>query len=166
MTKKLNIFELHRTINEKKQRKSECYEKVLEICHKKVITATEHKQLRILFEVPEYVYGFPIFDINECIIFLLKNLKSNGFLVKYYFPKILYISWDFDEIKKTEEQETQKDIQNKKFQENIDKYNQAAKQITQPKQTMPQLTSSLLQPKQASAALKVKPTGRLSLNIF
>ena len=39
--KKLNILELHRTINEKKNRKAECYEKVLEICHKKINLAAE-----------------------------------------------------------------------------------------------------------------------------
>ena len=97
--KKINIFELHRTINEKNQRKSECYEKVLEICHKKVTVAAENKKLRCMIQVPEYVYGYPLYNLNECIKFILKSMERNGFLVIYYFPKILYISWDFEEIK-------------------------------------------------------------------
>ncbi len=107
MAKRLNIFELHRTINEKNMKKTECYEKVLEICHKKITAATENKQLRILFEVPEYVFGYPIFDLNSCITFLMNSLKGNGFLVMYYFPKTLYISWDFSEIKKKETEKKQ-----------------------------------------------------------
>ncbi len=175
MTKKLNIFELHRTINEKNQRKAECYEKVLEICHRKITMATNHKQLRTLFEVPEYVYGFPIFDINDCITFLLKNLKSNGFLVKYYFPKVLYISWDFDEIKQNEQDKTtlqQSNIQqnnNLQFQDTLEikSLMNPNKQNTQKqKSVIPQLTSSLIVPKQNGAALKMKSTGRLALNIF
>lgn len=168
MTKRLNIFELHRTINEKNQKKSECYEKVLEICHRKVTTAAEHKQLRILFEVPEYVYGYPIFNINDCISFVMKNLKSNGFLIKYYFPKVLYISWDFDEIKKNEEQDN-KIIPNTTDNMELSTLINQNKQIQntpKQKQIMPQLTSSLITPKQTSAALKIKPTGRLALNIY
>lgn len=173
MTKRLNIFELHRTINEKNLKKSECYEKVLDICHRKVTTAAEHKQLRILFEVPEYVYGYPIFSINDCISFLMKSLKSNGFLIKYYFPKVLYISWDFDEIKKNEEHDKiiQNNTGNMAKLDNLElstliNQNKQIQNIPKQKQIMPQLTSSLINPKQTSAALKIKPTGRLALNIY
>lgn len=98
--KKLNIFELHRTIHEKKQRKHECYEKVLEICHKKITIAAENKKLRCMIEVPEYIYGYPLYNLNDCINFIVNHMQKNGFLVTYYFPKILYVSWDFEEMKK------------------------------------------------------------------
>jgi hypothetical protein len=97
--KRLNILELHRTINEKNMRKTETYEKVLESCHRKITLGSQTRQLRCMFEVPEYIPGYPIFDLNSCIKFLMATLKANGFLVNYYFPKILYISWDFDEIR-------------------------------------------------------------------
>ncbi len=97
--KKLNILELHRTINEKKNRKTECYDKVLEICHKKINLAAEQKRLRCMIQVPEYICGYPLYDLNDCLNYLLTSLKANGFLVNYYFPKVLYISWDFEEIK-------------------------------------------------------------------
>lgn len=97
--KRLNILELHRTINEKNMRKTETYEKVLEFCHRKITLGSQTRQLRCMYEVPEYIPGYPIFDLNSCIKFLMATLKANGFLVKYYFPKILYISWDFDEIR-------------------------------------------------------------------
>jgi hypothetical protein len=124
---KLNILELHRTINEKKQRKSECYEKVLEICHKKIKTAANTKKYRCLIDLPEYVYGYPLYDMNECIKYVLNSLKNNGFLVTYFFPKILYISWDFEEMK-------------------TDKKN---KKTTSP--IMPVLSSSLIQGKQKTS---------------
>ena len=97
--KRLNILELHRTINEKNMRKTETYEKVLESCHRKITLGSQTRQLRCMFEVPEYIPGYPIFDLNSCIKFVMATLKASGFLVKYYFPKILYISWDFDEIR-------------------------------------------------------------------
>ena len=106
--KKLNILELHRTINEKKSRKEESYEKVLEICHKKINLAAEQKRLKCMIQVPEYVCGYPLYDLNECLNYLLTCLKANGFLVNYYFPKVLYISWDFEEIKSMKKNPTGK----------------------------------------------------------
>ena len=100
---KLNILELHRTYNELKNKHTECFEKIVEICHKKIISQTKRQKLFCFYEVPLFVLGFPIFDITKCIEYLKNSLESNGFLVKYYFPKYLYISWDFDEIKSHKE---------------------------------------------------------------
>ena len=95
---KLNIFELHRTLESLKNKNTECFEKIIQSCHKKIITYTKNNKLNCFYEVPLYVIGFPIFDINKCIEYIKKSLEEDGFLVKYYFPKYLYISWDFNEI--------------------------------------------------------------------
>lgn len=172
--KKLNILELHRTINEKNMRKTETYEKVLEICHRKITLGSQTKQLRCMFEVPEYVPGYPIFDLNSCIKFLLTTLKANGFLVTYYFPKILYISWDFDEIKAESQSiivnnnnnnitsEGKKNNEKKHFgplplpQYNPNKSIQLTNQNQVNNKNL--LTSSI--------KLQQKKTGRLELNLF
>jgi hypothetical protein len=94
----LNILQLHRTITEKKQRKHEAFEKVLNICHRRIKTSAEYERLKTIIVVPEFIVGYPIFNMNECLEFVIHALKKNGFLVKYFFPKILYVSWDFEEI--------------------------------------------------------------------
>lgn len=99
--KKLNILDLHRSINEKKDRMAASFEKVLEMSHRKIVNCTNQKKMNCYFEVPRYVFGYPLFDLNECIEFVQRSLKSNGFFVEYHFPNILYISWDFDEIDRT-----------------------------------------------------------------
>lgn len=96
--KKLNILDLHRKMNERKTRTIECYDKVLEICHKKVLLNSEKRQTRFFFEVPEYLFGYPVFDLNDCIKYLIDALVKNGFLAVYYFPKFIYISWDLEEL--------------------------------------------------------------------
>lgn len=95
---RLNILDLHRTINEKKMKHTKCFEEVLKSCHKKIISQSEYKKLNIFYEVPMFMIGYPLFDIGECIEFMIKELESNGFLVRYFFPRYLYISWDFEEI--------------------------------------------------------------------
>lgn len=112
----INIMDLHRTINEKNEKKIECYEKILEICHKKITIASENKKLKHIFDIPEYIVGYPLFNLNNCITFIIDNLRINGFLVKYFFPKTLYVSWDFEEIK-TEANEN-KQLEYKQTQNN------------------------------------------------
>lgn len=105
---RLNILELHRKMNQRNEKKSVCYEKVLEICNKRISTQAERDKTHCLFEFPEYVAGYPLFDLNACIQYCEKQLVSNGFLVKYYFPNKFYISWDFEEIKKHKEEQRKK----------------------------------------------------------
>lgn len=100
---RLNIMELHRKINQRNEKKSVCYEKVLEICQKRILLQSERDKTSCFFEFPEYLPGYPLFDLNACIKYCEKQLVANGFLVRYFFPNKFYISWDFDEIKKHKE---------------------------------------------------------------
>jgi hypothetical protein len=94
----LNIYELHQEIHKKKVSRTVTYDKVLDICHNKIKIAAKNELLRVCFDVPEFVIGLPVYDLNECIKYVMSNLNRNQFMVQYYFPKILYISWDWDEI--------------------------------------------------------------------
>ncbi len=96
--RRINILDLHRMINERKDKQNYCYEKLLEMTHNKIKRTASQKSVRCVFEVPSYVFGYPLFDLNECIDFIVKELKANGFVVNYYFPNSIYISWDFEEI--------------------------------------------------------------------
>lgn len=96
--KKLNILDLHRTISQKNMKRVVCFDKVLEICHKKIVAHSENKKKRFFFEVPDFMLGQPLYDVNDCIKHILEALKNNGFLAIYYFPRHIYVSWDFEEI--------------------------------------------------------------------
>jgi hypothetical protein len=110
-----------------------------------------------MLEVPEYVCGFPLYDLNSCIKYLIDSLKVNGFLVKYYFPKVLYISWDFEEIK-NENKPPPPQVQSQYIVEK--------KSYEKPKASSrsPYLTSSLAS--KGPTCLNMKPTGKLALNLY
>jgi hypothetical protein len=136
---KLNILELHRTINEKNKNKGVAYDKVLELCHKRVKFHANNLKLNCFYEVPLYVFGYPTFDISKCIEYLKRSLENDGFLVKYYFPKYLYISWDLDEIKRL------------------------------PPPEMPKITTNdplLVNYEKKNKILTYKPSGKLQLNLL
>lgn len=98
MLKQLNIFDLQRKINQKTQKITACFERILELCHKRILFHAERKQMRFFFEVPEYLFGYPLYDLNDAIRFVVNALTQNGFLAVYYFPRFVYISWDMKEI--------------------------------------------------------------------
>jgi hypothetical protein len=52
----------------------------------------------MIFDVPEFVFTITSYDVKTCIVFIIKNLRENGFYVKYYYPKILFVSWDIRHI--------------------------------------------------------------------
>lgn len=105
---KLTIMDVQRTLNQKQEKKFVCYEKVLQLCQKRIITLAEQEKKCCFFIFPEYVIGFPLFDLNACMEHCKKCLINNGFWVEYYFPNKFYISWDIEEIKLKKHQEKQK----------------------------------------------------------
>lgn len=127
---KLNIYDLYRDINEKKDKKNISYNQVLYKIHDKIKRAAEKERYKFVYEIPEVVFGLPSYDLNMCIAYIMKQLRSNGFLVKYYFPKILYISWDPREIRDYKKQKN--NIKNN-FKQLSDKKSKIDNQVYDPR---------------------------------
>ena len=96
--KQLNIFELQSSIDKKKSYRTNVFDQVLERCHKKIVIATQKEYYECVYDVPHYVPGLPLFNVNDCINHLIDQLKLNGFEVTYYFPKTLFVSWRPKEV--------------------------------------------------------------------
>lgn len=91
--KQLNIFELQSSIDKKKTHRTTVFDQVLERCHRKIVIAAQKEFYECIYDVPHYVAGLPLFNVNNCINHIVDQLKLNGFEVTYYFPKTLLISW-------------------------------------------------------------------------
>lgn len=97
--KHLNVRDLNASIATRQARKEICFDKVLECCFHQVKKHADKNVLFCFYEVPEFMIGYPLYNLNECIAYIVAKLQKNDFLVKYYFPQILYISWNVEEIK-------------------------------------------------------------------
>jgi hypothetical protein len=114
----INIYDLYRDMKEIKEKKNYCYNQILYKVHDRIKRINKKERYKIMYDVPEFVFGLPNYNINKCIAYVIKQLRGNGFLVRYYFPKILYISWDPVEIQDYKKQQRLikngfKDINNK-----------------------------------------------------
>ena len=47
----------------------------------------------VLFEIPTYVFGYPIFQLHEARDYLTKTLEQSGYLVWTVDEKFLLVSW-------------------------------------------------------------------------
>lgn len=94
----LSVHEINRFMENKKRDKMVTYEKVYEKCQAQILKYAKNEKYRCFFDVPEFILGLPVYNINSVIIYVIEKLKQSGFLVKYYFPKHLYITWDLEEI--------------------------------------------------------------------
>ncbi len=91
----INIDELHKKRIEKLNRKNEIYELILKKCHNRIkLVAKLNNDICFCFYiVPNYIYGIPLYNFNECMKYVVTSLVKNGFDVKYTHPNLLYISW-------------------------------------------------------------------------
>jgi hypothetical protein len=94
----LSVHEINRLMENKRREKLATYEKIYEQCQKRILKYATNDKYRCFFEVPEFILGLPVFNINSVTLYVIEKLTNSGFMVKYYFPKHLYISWDLDEI--------------------------------------------------------------------
>jgi len=95
----LNILEIYEQKKKDKQDKSKYYNVILEKCYTKIRDGVKHNKWEIIWTVPKFVIGLPIYNYNHCIAHVMTHLKSNGFVIVYRHPGILLISWKPEDVK-------------------------------------------------------------------
>jgi hypothetical protein len=92
--------ELNKLIDQRKAEKDAVFENIFQTCLQRIVKTARNQRYRCVYEVPDFVLGFPIYKLNDAILYVIKRLESDcHMMTKYMFPRTIYISWDFDEIK-------------------------------------------------------------------
>lgn len=89
----INMEYLQKKHSVKVRNKLEIFNKILGRCYHRIDIASDANQTFCFFPIPEYIYGFPIYNIKACAAFLIKKLIANGFHVKFFKPNVLYVYW-------------------------------------------------------------------------
>jgi hypothetical protein len=93
---KINLDDL---FNRKKQidiMTVKTYNTILDRVHRK-IKATSSQRINNVscwFVVPEVMFGCTRYDKTLCIAYIIQELETNGFKVKYTHPNLLLICWN------------------------------------------------------------------------
>lgn len=86
----------------KENYKKTSYDKILEICHRRIRTISSFGGQNTFFEVPGLLVGYPLYNIYHCTDYLVEQLRKSGFLIQILPPPqicVIYISWDPNELK-------------------------------------------------------------------
>jgi len=91
----VNLDDLYRRTREIKQNRIKIYQMILQRTHRKIKYTSRQKfnDHFCFYIVPEFLVGVPTYDIATCISYLVEQLTTNGFIVKYTHPNLLFISW-------------------------------------------------------------------------
>ena len=58
----------------------------------------------LVYTVPPFILGLPAIDLQDCIVYIVHQLRTSGFAVRFTYPNLLYISWQHYEQEYMREQ--------------------------------------------------------------
>ena len=89
----INVSEINNIMIDKIKHKFKTYELILNKCYKVIRQGVNNCNNVVFFKVPEFVLGYPTYNIETCVIYLKTKLNSNGFFIKYIEPNHIMIYW-------------------------------------------------------------------------
>ena len=94
-TPQLNPADLYDKRKSKDASRLKAYNKILEqIYHRiRVNSKLPNSQCYLLYTVPPFIFGLPKIDMEDCIIYLIYQLRHAKYEIRYTPPNMLYISW-------------------------------------------------------------------------
>lgn len=96
----LKISDLYSTINEKTLKRLEIYDSVLVKCHKRIQYNSKLERTYCFYQIPEFIFGVPIYNKDEMRKYIINSLNNNGFQIMYIEPNWLFINWGHHRLDK------------------------------------------------------------------
>jgi hypothetical protein len=80
------VNEIHKNQKEREKKRIQIYDKILIRCLKKVKESSSKEDTYCFFEMPEYLPGMPLYNMTECLMYILNLLKQRmvPFISKYF----------------------------------------------------------------------------------
>lgn len=89
-----SVNEIHKKQKDRETNRIQIYKKIASKCFKKIKETSQSEQTYCFFEIPEYLPGLPLYNMTECVMFILNLLKEKGFKSRYCDGYKIFISWN------------------------------------------------------------------------
>ena len=89
----LKMHDLFEKSNQKQLKRMEIYDEVLVKCHKRIQYNSQLERTYCFYQIPEFILGVPLYNINEMKEYIINSLKKNGFQIMYIDPNWIFINW-------------------------------------------------------------------------
>lgn len=101
MNNKISLHDLYEIKKKKELNNANVFKYILDKCYKKIKEIAEHNGMCLYHKIPKIVIGFPLYDYNKCMEYIIKQLQSSGlYVTRLAHPndEYLYISWKLEDI--------------------------------------------------------------------
>ena len=94
-TPQLNPSDLYDKRRSKDAGRLRAYNKILEQIYNRIRTISKlpNAQCFLLYTVPPFILGLPKIDLEDCVVYLIYQLRHAGYEVRYSPPNMVHISW-------------------------------------------------------------------------
>jgi hypothetical protein len=94
MAVSININKLRSEVQAREDRKYKTFEKILEMCYQKILSTNKTSDdCCCTFICPYVVFGLPLYNLIDCIRFIMEQLVEKGFNTHLALPNHIFISW-------------------------------------------------------------------------
>lgn len=98
-TPRLDPAELYDKRRAKDASRLRVYNKILEQIYHRIRTLSRlpQSQAYLLYTIPPFILGLPKIDMEDCVVYLIYQLRHAGYEIRFTHPNLLYISWQHHE---------------------------------------------------------------------
>jgi Family of unknown function (DUF5759) len=94
-TPQLNVTDLYTKRQARDSARLRAYNKILDIIHHRIRTIAElpGAPCTLLYTIPPFILGLPRIDLEDCVVYIVYQLRMAGFDTRYTYPNLLNIGW-------------------------------------------------------------------------
>ena len=89
----ISIQELYKIQDRKELEKINIYNKILNKFYEKIKYLSKMGRIDFFYNLPDIIYGLPLYDKNACICYIIYKLRIAGFQTEYIYPSGIHINW-------------------------------------------------------------------------
>jgi hypothetical protein len=78
---------------EREKHKEKIYKKIYKKVETKIVQASSMNLYECWYQLPEFLFNIPLYNLEGCKLYLKNKLKNDGFLVYFNDVNIIVISW-------------------------------------------------------------------------
>ena len=90
----MNIHKLNLKRDQRELAKFKLYKKVLNRIYRKIEQTSNSYQTSLFYQIPEYIFGIPRYNIIETSKYIVAKLQEQGYVVVYTPPNFIFVSWE------------------------------------------------------------------------
>tara|TARA_B100001094_G_scaffold113056_1_gene108990 strand:- start:320 stop:745 length:426 start_codon:yes stop_codon:yes gene_type:complete len=90
----IDMRKLREESDKRELKKIEMYDDILKKCHHRILYNSRLQRPYCFFQIPEFVFGVPLYNVSELRKYMMNSLNTNGFQLLYIEPNWLFIYWN------------------------------------------------------------------------